>query len=378
MRIAHITDVYLPRVGGIERQVHQLAVRQAAAGHDVHVVTTTPGQEDSDGAVQVHRIGSTRWPHLGSALPHVWWALHGVLADLDPDVVHIHASVASPLALIAGLSATPRQARPTVVTVHSMWAHLARPYRALFQVTGLARRPIAWTAVSRAAAEQVQVALGPGREVDVVPNGIDPEDWRGVPIREGSAVHVVAVLRLAARKRPLAMLEALRHARAALPASVGLKVSVVGDGRLRGAATRYLSRHGMAWVRLLGNRTSEQVRDLLHQADLFVAPARLESFGIAALEARCAGVPVVALEGTGVGDFVKHGREGLLVGSDEDLAAAIVRLAGSPEARATMSAHNRRTPPPVSWSHTLLATERAYARAAELSGVAQVSAAASA
>ncbi|HUE61374.1 MAG TPA: glycosyltransferase, partial [Acidimicrobiales bacterium] len=45
MRIAHVSDCYLPRLGGIERQVHELAVRQQSAGHDVAVVTSAPGAE---------------------------------------------------------------------------------------------------------------------------------------------------------------------------------------------------------------------------------------------------------------------------------------------------------------------------------------------
>ena len=43
MRIAHVTDVYLPRLGGVELQVHDLAERQRAAGHETVVLTTTPG-----------------------------------------------------------------------------------------------------------------------------------------------------------------------------------------------------------------------------------------------------------------------------------------------------------------------------------------------
>ena len=35
MRIAHVSDAFMPRLGGIERQVHDLALRQLAAGHEV-------------------------------------------------------------------------------------------------------------------------------------------------------------------------------------------------------------------------------------------------------------------------------------------------------------------------------------------------------
>ncbi|MGN6089573.1 MAG: glycosyltransferase family 4 protein [Actinomycetales bacterium] len=368
MRIVHVTDVYLPRVGGIERQVHQLALRQAAAGHDVHVLTTTPSAgDDSESGVHVRRLGPGRWPRLGLVVPQAWAQLSAALTGIDPDAVHVHASVMSPLGLLAALAGTSRDV-PTVVTVHSMWAHLTRPYQRVFALTGLHRRPIAWTAVSRAAADQVQLALGPTGRVGVLPNGIDPADWRLPTPVQHDEVHVVAVLRLAARKRPLALLEVLRRARQQLPPDVRLRASIVGDGRLRAAAQRYLGRHDLDWVTLLGNRTADEVRELLHEADVFVATARLESFGIAALEARCAGVPVIALAGTGVADFVAHGHEGWIADSDDNLVAALVRLAGSPDARAAMSARSRRVPPAVSWEATLRAAQDAYARAAVLAG----------
>ena len=60
---------------------------------------------------------------------------------------------------------------------------------------------------------------------------------------------------------------------------------------------------------------------------MFVAPADLESFGIAALEARCAGLPVVAKSSGGVREFVRDEVEGLLCDTDEDMVQALVRLA---------------------------------------------------
>ncbi len=376
MRIAHVTDFYLPRVGGIEAQVHQLATRQAEAGHDVHVVTSTRGGDEAGGPGQVHlhRLGSRRLPHWGPVSPRGWLSLPGRLAEIDPDVVHVHASVGSPLALVAGM-ACGRAGRPTVVTVHSMWAHLARPYRGLFTAIGLTRLPIVWTAVSRPAAEQVQAAVGPGATVRVLPNGIDVDYWRGPARGERDVVHVVAVLRLSARKRPLALLDVLRRTRDTLPAGASLRASVIGDGPLRRAAERYVARHEMGWVDLLGTRSREQVRSVLHDADVFVATARLESFGIAALEARAAGVPVVALSGTGVADFVRHGREGLLARDDDDLVASLVRLVGSPDARATIAAHNHVRPPAASWALTLDAADQAYAAAVALGGVRRVASA---
>jgi len=129
---------------------------------------------------------------------------------------------------------------------------------------------------------------------------------------------------------------------------------------------RYLRRHGMTdWVHLPGRLSRPQIKDLFAHSDVFVAPAILESFGIAALEARCAGLPVVARAEGGIGEFISDGREGFLVDSDSAMAAAIAALAGDPWLRARIATHNRLTPPPVAWPDVLARTSHLYALAAE-------------
>jgi hypothetical protein len=59
VRIVHISDCYPPRLGGIETQVRALAVRQAAAGHDVHVITATPGEVVRRGTEQLDGVTVT-------------------------------------------------------------------------------------------------------------------------------------------------------------------------------------------------------------------------------------------------------------------------------------------------------------------------------
>ena len=94
-------------------------------------------------------------------------------------------------------------------------------------------------------------------------------------------------------------------------------------------------------VELVGRRTRDEIRTAFARADVFVAPANLESFGIAALEARCAGLPVVAMARTGIREFVANGREGLLAQSDRDMVEQLLRLIRDPELRQRIATHNR-------------------------------------
>lgn len=350
MRIAHVTDFYLPRLGGIEMHVHDLAVRQLAAGHQVEVVTTSPGSSDGPD-VLVHRLA-------GRVRPGALRAGRALLRSGGYDVVHVHAGPVSPLAFAAVPLATEV---PMVVTAHSLLWRLEPLFRVLDDGTDWTRLPAVWTAVSQVAAAPLRRLVAPA-PVHVLPNGVDAAPWRTVPV-PGSAGDfvIVAVMRLASRKRPLHLLRILRHVRRALPAAVRVRAVIVGDGPLRGSMRRYLRLHGMSgWVDLPGRLTRPAIRDLFAGGDVFVAPATLESFGIAALEARCAGLPVVARAEGGIGELIVDGTEGVLVDSDTAMADALVGLALDAARRARMAAHNRLTVPPVGWAEVLDRTAALY------------------
>jgi glycosyltransferase involved in cell wall biosynthesis len=179
--------------------------------------------------------------------------------------------------------------------------------------------------------------------------------------REPNDVVALAVMRLTGRKRGLPLLRVLKAAREQLPADVRLRTMIIGDGPKRCDLERFLVRHGMTEdVVLAGRRPRADVRTALARADVFLAPAILESFGIAALEARCAGVPVVARAESGTAEFIRHGQEGLLADSDAAMAAALAALAADPAARARIAAHNRTVAPASDWDTVLERTASLY------------------
>ena len=375
MRILHVSDCYLPRLGGIETQVHALARQQRAAGHDVEVLTATPRarhdltrSEDLDG-VPVRRATAD----LPFELPVHPRARREIAAVVDAvpgyDAVHVHLGVVSPFAAAAMPVLVARRV-PAVATVHSVWGYATPALRALDLLNRWARRPIAWSAVSDVAAAPLRRIGGPDLAVDVLPNGIDVERWRVEPVeRDPDDVRLVAVMRLAPRKRPLALLRILDRVLAQVPPRVRVSLDVAGEGPQRAAMERYLRRHGTAArVRLLGRLTADELRELYRRADVFVAPARLESFGIAALEARTAGLPVAGLQGTGLVHFVRPPDEGVLAASDADLAAQLAALAGDAPRRERIAARNRAVVPPAAWPLVLARCDETYARAARLAG----------
>ncbi len=362
MRIAHVSDVYLPRLGGVELQMHDLATRQRRHGDETFILTTTAARDGDVGEVPVLRLGTGR---IGVD-PHRRVPGHELLTALrttGAQLVHAHISIFSPLAWTA-VRLAAAAGLPTVVSVHSMWHDRLPLLHRYARWHGAAQWPVVWTAVSTAAADAVSTALD-GTPIAVLPNGIDPGDWRNPsPPPVSSMLTLISVMRMVRRKRPLALLDMLLDLQIAHPGR--FRAVLVGDGpllpRLRRRAGTSKSGHH---IRLTGALSRPEIRRVLSSGDLYVSPAPRESFGIAALEARTAGLPVLARADSGTADFIRPGVEGWLADSDEDLASTIARLLADPSRLAAVAAHNRRTTPPMQWRAVLGAAEALYAAATD-------------
>lgn len=373
MKIALVSDCYLPRLGGIEVQVRDLAQGLRAAGHDVEVFTATVGQDGQHGGhveivddVPVHRLGwslPTGFPLNPLAVPE----LRRRMAD-GFDVAHVHMGVVSPFTMDA-----TRVARdlglPTTMTWHCMLAWAEPLIAATRAVRRWARAGVTMNAVSSVAAVPVQRVLGDLGRVHVLPNGIDVDTWwqpghGAPPPASDGVVRLVTAMRLVHRKRPIPMLQVLQRVRAMEP-DVPFELTILGDGRLRSSVTSFVRREGMAdWVHLPGRVSRPELLARYASSHVYLSPAKLESFGIAALEARCAGLPVVGLDTSGASEFVHDGVNGFLARTDVDMARAIARLLTDVALRERMYRYNVTVPPSaLDWSAVIAATEREYERA---------------
>jgi glycosyltransferase involved in cell wall biosynthesis len=336
--------------------VHDLVSHQRAIGVDACILTgLAAGPADAADPPWVRRTTARGAVRL--------------LAVDPPDVVHVHLSVLSPFGTQVVREAAALGI-PLVATMHSLWTGWGPLPHLVAAALGRARRVAVWSAVSSPAAEAVGVVLGRDVPVHVVGNAVEPDLWRpdgpgiGLVTEERRPVTVVSVMRLTRTKRTVSLADVLLDARSRLPSDVPLRAVVIGDGPQRGALERRLARGGAgSWVRLTGRLDRAAVRRELRGADVFLAPAEREAFGIAALEARTAGLAVVASARSGVPDFVQHGREGLLATDDGAMAAAVAELAADPVLLGRIRAHNALVPPEHDWPRAVAAAGELYARA---------------
>jgi len=362
-RIALVVDHFLPRVGGIELQVADLARQLAAAGHRPEVITATPGDgslcsgtaDPGPCAIPIHRLRGSRLPGFEVAAgPTPFRELRSVLSRDQFDVVHCHTSVVSPLAYSAARVCRKLNI-PSVLTAHSLLGVYQPLFRALHPMLPWTTWPTRLTAVSGVAADVLRRLSG-GRDVDVLANGIDLVEWSTERAERNAAseVRVVSVMRLNIKKRAHALLDAAAEVVQGLPRSRTARFTLIGDGPCRNRLLRHSRRLGIAdQVEFLGTQPRTVIRDVLGRSDIFALPTRNEAFGIAVLEARCAGLPIVAMAGCGVADLVENGNQGFLAASDTDFAACLARLIVDDDLRRAMAARSREGVETFAWQQVV-------------------------
>ena len=315
----------------------------------MHVITTAPGDGDADeGLVHVDRLALSHLPRTHITVPTAahYERILNCLGARRFDVIHTHGLL-STLAM-AGLRVARRLGVASVTTHHSLIRLTHLPVARLIYIGAMNRATVV-TAVSEAAARDARRASGRD-DVLTVPNGIDLDIRNGHHDHAVNETRVVSVMRLKLKKRPYHLVRDFARVleRVSDPSAVSL--TIVGDGPERGRLERLANWLGIRdRVAFRGACPPGEVASILAGSTLFIAPASVEAFGLALLEARAAGLPVVAMRRGGVPELVEHGHHGLLANSRKEFVDAVVRLIDDPALRERLARGSRQGLERFSW-----------------------------
>jgi glycosyltransferase involved in cell wall biosynthesis len=344
-----------PQAGGAEIHLHEIFGRLAAAGHEVSLLCSgwagCASRARLDG-IDVHRVG-TRYTFQFHA--RRYW--RRVLAPEGPDVL-VEDVNKVPLY-------TPRWgARRTVALVPHLFGTTAFqevPFPMAALVWAL-ERPLAtvyrdtpFHAISESTASDL-AARGIARDhVRVIYPGIDAVGYTPDPAARSATPLFVYLGRLKRYKRVDLIIRAfarLRH-----PAA---RLAIAGTGDHRGELERLAQSLDLRdRVRFLGFIDDRQKLALLREAWALAFTSPKEGWGITNFEAAACATPVVASDSPGLRESVRDGETGFLVphGDVTALAAAMERLAASPELVARLGAAGRCFASGFTWDEAARRTE---------------------
>ncbi len=343
-------------LGGSGIVASELAAGLAGRGHRVHVIASAPPTRPlpEDARLAFHAVPVTRHPVLGQPLYGL--ALAETIVEIcrhaPLDVLHVHYAVPHAASAYLARAALGPAAPRVVTTLHGSDVTgygLAQSYDAVTRFSVLASDGLTVPSEFLKREAEARLALGPETAITVIPNSVDtvrfapvvPRDparfdrwFTGRPVAAGPVLVHVSNFRTV--KRVPDLIDVLVRVRRVVPA----RLVLVGDGPERAAVEALAQARGVAAAVAFAGPRPDVADDLPH-ADAFLLPSATESFGVAALEAMSAGVPVVAYRVGGLPDVV--GDTGLLV-APFDAAAyadAVLALAGDPDRRAALGAAAR-------------------------------------
>jgi N-acetyl-alpha-D-glucosaminyl L-malate synthase BshA len=329
--------VCYPTFGGSGVLATELGKALAQKGHEVHFITyQQPVRLDRfDPHIIYHEVQVPTYPLFD--FPPYETALASTMVDViknrQLDLLHVHYAIphASAAYMAKQILAKEGIHIPVITTLHGTDITLVgrdKTYAPV--VTFSINESDAITAVSENLREETYRYFTITKEIEVIRNFVDVSRFSRKSIdafRKAIAPQGEKLLLHASNFRKIKRVTDVVRIFANVKKEIPAKLLFVGDGPERSTAED-LSRELGVCNDILFVGKQEQMEDILAIADIFLLTSEYESFGLAALEAMAAGVPVVSTNAGGIAEINIDQQTGFLspVGDVAAMSEHTIRL----------------------------------------------------
>lgn len=327
----NIAIVCYPTFGGSGVVATELGLALARKGHQVHFITYSyPVRLDFlEVNIHFHEVHVEEYPlfHYQPYELALSTKMVYVVKTYNIDILHVHYAIPHAYAGYMAKQMLKREGieLPMITTLHGTDITLVGSHPNYKEaVTFSINESDGVTAVSESLKRDTLRLFNIDREIDVIPNFIslkkhtEPKECkRSVMARPDERIitHI-------SNFRKVKRVEDVVRVFAKIQEKIPAKLIMVGDGPDREIADQLCKNLGIKKrVLFLGN--TSDIEQILCFSDLFLLPSMSESFGLSALEAMVAGVPVVSSNAGGIPEVNEEGVSGFLceVGDIDTMAA---------------------------------------------------------
>jgi len=337
----NIGIVCYPTFGGSGVLATELGKALADKGHHIHFITYRQPVRLTGFSANIfyHEVHVPSYPLFD--YPPYESALASTMVDVirnnQLDLLHVHYAIPHAAAAYMAKCITRQEGIriPVITTLHGTDITLVgrdKTYTPV--VTFSINESDSITAVSENLRQETLANFRVEKPIDVIHNFVDVRRFAKKAIdafRKVIAPEEERIVLHASNFRKVKRIEDVVRIFAGIRQQIPAKLLLVGDGPERPMAEELVRQLGLCDdVRMLGKQ--QDIEDIFIISDLFLLPSEHESFGLAALEAMAAGVPVVATDAGGIKEVVIPGVNGELgsVGDVQGMAAKAVAILQDP------------------------------------------------
>jgi|TARA_B110000093_G_scaffold50322_1_gene53878 N-acetyl-alpha-D-glucosaminyl L-malate synthase BshA len=332
--------VCYPTFGGSGVVATELGKELADKGHLVHFITYNQPVRLGSFRKNIfyHEVNVSEYPLFD--YPPYELVLASKMVDVVKhehlDLLHVHYAIphASAAYMAKKILAEEDIHIPVVTTLHGTDITLLGKDASFEPVISFAiNKSDRVTAVSSSLKNDTYKLFGVNKDIEVIPNFIRMDQANYLPneeLRQSYAPNGEKIIAHISNFRPVKRIPDIIEVFNKVRKEVKAKLVLVGDGPDRNKVSQMCREYGICDDVLLVGKLKNPT-EVLSIADLFMLPSEQESFGLAALEAMAAGVPVVSSNTGGIPELNRHGVSGMMsnVGDIEEMAKHCVYLLSS-------------------------------------------------
>ncbi len=333
----NIAIVCYPTFGGSGVLATELGKALADTGHNIHFITYQQPVRLSGFHANIfyHEVRVPTYPLFD--YPPYETALASTMVDVvnnhNIDILHVHYAIPHAAAAYMAKQILAKQNKkiPVITTLHGTDITLVgrdKTYSPV--VTFSMEESDVLTAVSNNLKEETYKNFTISKPIEVIYNFVDVARFNKKPVdafKKLIAPNGEKIIVHASNFRKVKRVDDVLQTFLLLNKTIPSKLLLIGDGpeRVRIEQISRECEYGHE-VKFLGKQ--EQMEDILPIADLFLLPSEYESFGLAALEAMAAEVPVISTNAGGLPEININGYCGYMsnVGDVEDMSRNAVSI----------------------------------------------------
>lgn len=348
MKIAVVSDTFLPQVNGVTKTLSKLKSYMDSNGHEYRFMVPRFNRTNDilDNVTCFTSFKFFLYPECKIVLPS-YISFSNQLKEFQPDLIHIATEFSLGL---HGLAYAKENNIPISASYHTDFPKYLSYYNIQF-LENFAWRYFKWfhshaevnfcpskytkKQLEEHGIENVKIW---GRGIDTkiyTPSNRSEEERKKYGIKKSDKV-LIYVGRIAPEKELDVLVNAVKTLNSS---NTKFKVLMVGDGPMKKA----LEQQDIKNVIFTGYKSGEELRTLYASADIFAFPSSSETYGNVILEAMASGLPVVAAYEGGVRENLVDGYNGVAfkAGDSKDMSQSIKKLLNDDGLREALSYNAR-------------------------------------